>query len=145
MHDRTEWKRGEPGPRKIGKKTYVNLVEFSRPCAACGKPFSIHVTAKIANGAADSNSFGLKNCPEHRRGGSKDTTELDQLRMANGIMREELEGLYVRDKELFAELQALKARLSVHETPNTDLFRDQVIEALVNDASRILTFPWAKL
>lgn len=144
MHDRTEWKRGEPGPRKIGKKTYVNLVEFSRSCATCGKPFSIHVTAKIANGGADSNSFGLKNCLEHRRGGPKDTTELDQLRMANNVMREELDGLYARDKELFAENQVLKARLVVYETPNADPFRDQVIEALVRDASRTLTpkMPW---
>lgn len=116
MHDRTAWTRGPAGPKTIGKKTYKDLVEFSRPCATCSELFSIFVTAKIAGGHADSNSFGLKNCTKHRRnktGAQGD--EVDTLRMANQVMSDELSGLYVRDKEQFAEIQALKARLAGYE------------------------------
>lgn len=113
MHDRTEWLRGPPGPKTIKGREYKNLTEFSRRCATCEAPFSIYVTDKIAAGHADSNSFGLKNCPEHRRTATRaDNGEVEQLRMANSVMRQELEGLYARDKELFAENQELKARLA---------------------------------
>lgn len=112
MHDRTPWTRGPDGPKFIKNRTYRNLVEFSRPCATCQKPFSILVTNKIASGTADSNSFGLKNCPEHRRSSVRvDNTELETLRMANQTMRQELVGLYQRDKDMFAEVQALKAQI----------------------------------
>jgi hypothetical protein len=116
MHDRTAWTRGPAGPKTIGKKTYKDLVEFFRPCATCAEPFSIFVTSKIAGGQADSNSFGLKNCPKHRRNKSgAEGDEVDTLRMANQVMSEELKGLYGRDKEQFAEIQALKARLATYE------------------------------
>lgn len=116
MHDRTPWTRGEAGEVKIKNRIYKNLVEFSRECATCKKPFSIYVTENIADGKSDSNSFGLKNCEEHRR--NKPTVELaeiEALKMANSTMKEELAGLYVRDREQFAQIQELKARLSAYE------------------------------
>lgn len=116
MHNRSEWLRGSPGPKTIKGREYKNLVEFSRKCQTCEAPFSIYVTSKIAAGHADSNSFGLKNCPDHRRNKTgAQGVEVEQLRMANNIMRQELEGLYARDKDLFAENQALKARLATYE------------------------------
>lgn len=101
MHDRTEWTRGEGG---AGKKK--NLVEFTRPCVSCGKPFAILVTEKIADGHADSNSFGLKNCEEHRRGSPKSAAR---------VMQAELDELYRRDRAQFAEIQELKAKLAAYE------------------------------
>ena len=119
-HDRSEWTRGRSGELQIKNRTYKDLVEFTRPCASCGKPFSIFVTSKIAAGQADSNSFGLKNCPEHRRNTrTADTSETEALRMANSVMKAELDGLYARLAQY--ELQpAMKARA----------------------ASDGLTFPW---
>lgn len=112
MHDRTDWRRGLTGTHKIKDREYKNLTEFSRPCANCGNRFSIFVTDKIAAGHADSNSFGLKNCEQHRRSPVRaDNAELERLRMANSVMKQELEGLYARDHALFAELQECKARL----------------------------------
>jgi hypothetical protein len=99
MRDRTGWTRGAAD---LGRKK--NLVEFSRPCATCGKPFSILVTKKIASGKADSNSFGLKNCEEHRRG----TAPKRDLEAEIAILQK-------RDKELFAENMALKAKLAALE------------------------------
>lgn len=143
MHDRTGWLRGRAGEHKIKNRTYKNLVEFTRQCATCEQPFSIFVTEKIANGHADSNSFGLKNCPEHRRTPIRPDNgpEMDKLRMANQIMREELEGLYARDKELFAENQVLKARLASYEgvTLNASSLEDALVAVRTDPA---LTFPW---
>jgi hypothetical protein len=102
MRDRTDWTRTAEG---LGRKK--NLVQFSRPCATCGNSFSIVVTKKIADGKADSNSFGLKNCEEHRRG-TKPASDLE-------TMRAELAVLKQRDKELFAENQALKAKIAALE------------------------------
>lgn len=121
MHDRTEWIKGRTGPVTLKNKrgrehTYANLTEFTRPCKTCEKPFSIFVTSKIAAGHADSNSFGLKNCEEHRQGhGGVSSVEVEALRMSNATMRAELTGLYERDKALFAENQVLKARLATYE------------------------------
>jgi len=99
MRDRTEWTRGANG---LGRKK--NLVEFLRQCATCGAPFSILVTKRIADGEADSNSFGLKNCEEHRRSNA-----------AARNAEEELAILKQRDKEQFAEIQELKAKLAAFE------------------------------
>lgn len=116
MHDRSKWTRGSTGDHTIKNRPYKNLTEFSRRCATCDGLFSIFVTSKIADGHADSNSFGLKNCPNHRRAPIRtDDAETERLRMANRVMSEELEGFYARDRELFAENQALKARLAIHE------------------------------
>jgi hypothetical protein len=101
MHDRTGWERGEIGAVVIKGKRYPKLVPFTRPCATCGQNFSIFVTEKIADGHADSNSFGLKNCEDHRRNRTAaDNTELDMLRTANKTMSEELTAAYTQIREL---------------------------------------------
>lgn len=118
MHDRTGWVRGSDGPHTIRHKTYKHLTQFTRACATCGKPFSIFVTRRVADGHADSNSFGLKNCEQHRRGVSAaDTFELDMLRSKDRTMSEELAGLYQRNTELAAEVLELRARLARYEVP----------------------------
>lgn len=108
MRDRSEWKRGDTGPVKVGKKKYPRLTEFSRPCATCKKPFSIYVTEKIAEGLADSNNFGLKNCEEHRRDGNP--VELDNLRSKDKVMSDELSGLYETIRELKERLAQYELR-----------------------------------
>ena len=101
MHDRTEWTRGTTIRTTRGKE----LFEFARPCATCGKSFSVFVNQKIADGEADSNSFGLKNCEEHRRNN----------RPAKRDWEAELAVLYERDKAQVAEIQQLKAQLHAYE------------------------------
>lgn len=120
MRDRSGWVRGIAGPRVIKGKTYKNLIEFTRACATCTQPFSIFVTEKIASGQADSNSFGLKNCEAHRRGGvvqSVDVKELEMLRSKDRTMSEELSTLYLRNKELLAENLALRTQLAKYDLP----------------------------
>lgn len=119
MHDRSEWTRETDTEHKIGRKTYKNLIRFTRKCVTCEQPFSIFVTEKIASGIADSNSFGLKNCEAHRRNPARaaGVEDMEQLRMANNTMRDELAGLYERDKRQFAEIQELKGRLAQYELP----------------------------
>jgi hypothetical protein len=130
MHDRSEWERGTPGPKTIKGREYKNLIEFKRPCASCGEPFSIYVTSKIANGHADSNSFALKNCEKHRRNRSAaDESEVETLRTANVTMREELTGLYEQVRTQFEELQICKAKLAQYELP----------AALVEQAANMMT------
>lgn len=115
MQDRKEWVRCEGGPVKLKGKIYPNLVEFRRNCATCNEPFSIHVTQKIANGA-DSHSFGLKNCEKHRRNKSADEVAVGSpVYMANLVMKDELEGLYVQMAAMREENSALRQRLSVYE------------------------------
>jgi hypothetical protein len=116
MQSREGWTRAEPGPKVVKGKTYKTLVEYVRGCSVCAKPFSIFVTAKIASGHSDSNSFGLRNCEEHRRSRMHaDATELSKLRTANATMADELPGLYERVRVQFEEIQVLKARLAVYE------------------------------
>jgi len=115
MHDRTPWTRGATGNHVIKNRTYKNLTEFSRPCQACGNPFSIFVTSKIADGLADSNSFGLKNCEHHRRNKSAgDTPDVEIVRMENNVMRQELEGLYSTVADLTARLAQYELAPAMH-------------------------------
>jgi len=128
MRDRTGWMRGSSGPQTIKGKKYNNLVEFHRGCQFCGKPFSIFVTEKIAMGHADSNSFGLRNCEEHRRGRIQkdpEPADAEALRMANHVMKEELEGLY-------SQVQDLKTRLAQYELP----------AAMADVAAQQTKMPW---
>jgi hypothetical protein len=126
MHDRSAWVRGAAGETKIGKKNYKNLTEFSRPCVTCGKPFSIFVTPKIAAGISDSNSFGLKNCEEHRRSAVRDVGDIEALRSANNTMRLELDALYRTVGEL-------RERLATYE-----------LQPAMERAASPLTFPWTQ-
>ena len=114
MHDRTKWTRGSTGPTTNSGK---NLVQFSRPCAACNQPFSVYVTEKIASGKADSNAFGLRNCLAHRRpmrrkGEPAPVTDaqVDALVSKDRIMTAELEGMYEEIKLLKAENDKLKEK-----------------------------------
>lgn len=118
MHDRTGWIRGSDGPHTIRNKTYKHLTQFTRACATCGQPFSIFVTPRVANGQADSNNFGLRNCEKHRgHGPAIDAHELELLRSKDRTMSEELSGLYQRNKELAAEILELRTRLAKYEFP----------------------------
>lgn len=120
-HSRERWERGPTGPVKIKGKSYPKLVEFSRPCMTCGKPFSIFVTEKIADGHADSNSFGLKNCEDHRRNKSTvDTVETEMLRTANATMSAELTAAYTQIRELQARLNKYELRAALSE-----MFKEQ--------------------
>lgn len=110
MRDRTIWEKGVTGPQTINGHTYKNLTRYTRRCVSCGEPFSIFVTAKIAAGHADSNSFGLTTCEKHRRNKTS-TSELDTLRTANATMKDELAGLYERVRDL-------EARLAKYELPS---------------------------
>jgi hypothetical protein len=109
MHDRSAWTKAGSGPQTINGKSYKNLVEFKRPCATCGEPFSIFVTNRIASGHADSNSFGLKNCEQHRRGGRTNAEEqAKDLAIRN--LRDECESH-------LAYIQELKAELALYKPP----------------------------
>ena len=126
MRDRSEWIRGETGPQKIGTRSYKRLTEFSRPCATCKQPFSIFVTEKIAEGLADSNNFGLRNCEVHRRGAAPiDSEELESLRTKDRVMADELSGLYATIRDLKERLAKAEARPAAKTRPKD------------------LTFPWS--
>lgn len=147
MQSREGWTRAESGPKVIKGKTYKSLTEFIRSCSVCNRPFSIYVTDKIASGIADSNSFGLRNCEEHRRSRTvADNTELEALRSYKGTTAEELKALYVRNSELFNEVQVLKARLATYELkPMFETFNSQTAigcETVQNTTDSNLTFPW---
>ena len=127
MRDRSEWIRGETGPQKIGTRSYKRLTEFSRPCATCKQPFSIFVTEKIAEGLADSNNFGLRNCEVHRRGAAPiDSEELESLRTKDRVMADELSGLSATIRDLKERLAKAEAR-PAPKAPTRDL-----------------TFPWGQ-
>jgi hypothetical protein len=114
-------------------KQYRHMTEWSRPCSICSVSFSIFEKT----GAIDANSrFGNKTCDAHRglipaieKGvlawdsgakciipgpalGGVNLAELQQLRMINKCMKEELEGLYADLQEYtqkFGKLGVKKA------------------------------------
>lgn len=102
----------------LGKKNYRNMEEWSRPCAVCGAKFFIYTQAKASN---INSSFGLKTCAAHRGQrpgavqGLPDPNEFERLRTANANMTQELAELHPYNKELFEEVQRLKARLATYE------------------------------
>lgn len=119
-------------------KQYRHMREWRRPCVVCEG--DVQVFEKV--GAVDANSrFSNRTCKDHRGmlpaiekgylAWSKDlrgmvpgpscvssepaaisTEELEELRMANKIMKEELSGLYARRNELIAEVEELKKLLA---------------------------------
>lgn len=113
MQDRSAWIRGPSGPTTIGTRKYNNLTKFTRACATCGEPFSIYVTQRIADGQADSNNFALKNCEAHRQ--SRRAPDDAALVESNNTMRQELDGLYVRVKELTEENARLRDELAKYD------------------------------
>lgn len=123
MHDRSEWTKGDGGPKTIKNRTYKDLVEFTRPCATCGQPFSIFVTKRIASGHADSNSFALKNCEAHRR--NKMAADTQELKDAIEIRDIELDVLRTKVADL-------EARLAKYELP----------AALASVQNNLQKLPW---
>lgn len=117
-------------------KQYRHMKEWSRPCVVCDAKFSAFENAT----RADANSqFSNKTCTAHRGllpalekgfiawskeagaivpgakcGGSsaEGGEDLERLHMMVATMKEELDPLYGRNKELFAEIQVLKAKLA---------------------------------
>lgn len=101
----------------LGRKQYRNMEEWSRPCAICGTRFSIFTRtgAEYVN-----SSFGLITCKEHRgikpeAGSVVDYTELENLRAFKSVTEEELAGVYMHNRELQAQVDALTTRLAQYE------------------------------
>lgn len=115
MHNRDVWTRGESGPKEIKGKTYKNLVEFSRKCASCSEPFSIFVTQHIASGKADSNSFGLVNCEQHRR--NKSNANVADLEMQLQAERVKNHMIQMHCEELECSVRVMHEKLSKYELP----------------------------
>jgi hypothetical protein len=102
----TKWWRGK----------HLHLYRLRKNCAQCGKEMILDVTKAAIAGTAKNAGLHLTRCPECRavsKGGggtSRPTTrteptagtndELETLRTANVTMKEELEGLYMQNKEL---------------------------------------------
>lgn len=126
----------------LSGKQYRDMKEWSRPCAVCKAKFSVFEKT----GTVDANSrFSNRTCDAHRNllaavekgylvwseaaGGMVTGTacvgvvgavgadELERLRMMVATMKEELTGLYARDKGHFAEIQQIKSRLAKYELP----------------------------
>ena len=118
---------------------FRNAHRIVRQCPTCADSYAIEVTTAALLGQAKNHGLGLRRCKNCRSalkrkditneyaerkargadGGTSaaDSVELEQLRTANVTMKEELDGLYVRNKELFAEVQVLKAKLAQYELP----------------------------
>jgi hypothetical protein len=94
MQDRSAWSRVAEGPKYLRGRDYSHLIEFRRLCSTCGEPFSIFVTHRIADGGADTNSFGLVNCDAHRRtrnGKGEAPQTMAELRAENRRLRAVIE------------------------------------------------------
>lgn len=136
MKSRDGWERGQDGPMQLNGKSYKHLVEFKRTCASCGVPFSIFVTKKIAAGHADSNSFGLRNCGQHRR--NKPGSETGDVFAQ--VERERNEA-WEMNTQLMATVGELTRRLGQYELPAA--LRTVGCETVQNTANGVSTkMPW---
>lgn len=103
----TKWWRGK----------HLHLYRLRKNCAQCGKEMILDVTKAAIMGTAKNAGLHLTRCPDCRAvskeggGTSRPTTrseptpasessELEMLRTANATMKEELDGLYMQNKEL---------------------------------------------
>lgn len=126
----------------IEGKQYKHMREWSRPCAICGgaiaafeKMNTVDANSRFSNRTCKEHRGLL---PAFEKGfiawnkdagaivaGGKcknsdgtgeivtaDGEELERLRMMVASMKEELDPLYARNKELFAEIQVLKAKMA---------------------------------
>lgn len=150
----------------LGKKQYRNMEEWSRPCAACQKSFSIFVRQ---NTTGINSNFGYRNCKEHR--GQKvgaagvDTEVLEELQglrelavewgavwkachpllIAHGLVGIDtfaaaLQRLAEHDRAAFEEVQVLKAKLAQFDLSTA--FAAIGCEPVQNTTGSKLTFPW---
>lgn len=157
------WQGGEP-ITKHWNGEFIHLYRVTRPCASCATVISIDVTKKALLGTSKNAGLLLRNCPKCRearkaggpgsRGGKSrpsidETTaplaiidDTEKLQMMVNVMREELDGLYGRDKELFAENQVLKARLATYELQGAMAAIDS--GTVQNTSNGVLpkSFPW---
>ena len=104
----TKWWRGK----------HLHLYRLRKNCAQCGKEMILDVTKAAIAGTAKNAGLHLTRCSECRAvskegGGTSrpttarseptpaaDSAELEALRTANVTMKEELDGLYMQNKEL---------------------------------------------
>lgn len=116
------WQGGGPITKYWGGN-YVHLYRLTRACATCGAEISLDVTRGALDGTKKNAGLLLRNCPKCRaerkaggvgsRGGRSrpvaadaavaapaNNEELERLRATIATMKEELEGLYVLNKEL---------------------------------------------
>jgi hypothetical protein len=130
-HSREGWIEGKThNSVTLYGKPYRDMKEWYRPCSVCGVNFSVFEKRDALDA---SSRFSYRTCDNHRNlmpamekgfitwstelGGMvpgamcvsgyvrpMNNTEMDQLRMVNKTMKEELDCLYPRVKELEAKL-----------------------------------------
>jgi hypothetical protein len=130
------WQGGEAVTKKWNGD-FIHLYRVRRACKTCNAEIKLDVTKNALMGFRKNAGLLLRNCPTCRaerknggpgsRGGKSrpvadapselsglevetNAPELETLRMANHVMREELEGLY-------ATVAELKSRLALYELP----------------------------
>ena len=123
------WNGGAP-VTKYWNGDYIHLYRVTRPCANCGAEISLDVTKKALDGSKKNAGLLLRNCPKCRaerkaggvgsRGGKSrpvagdapvaaaPNEELAALRTMVATMKEDLEGLYVQNRELRERLSDVK-------------------------------------
>lgn len=95
----------------LGRKSYRNMEEWSRPCAVCGEKFSIFTNM---NSAGTNSSFGLKTCKEHR--GQKVGGGVIMGEEYAQILQERDEA-WATNTELLTQNAELRRRLAQYELP----------------------------
>lgn len=113
------WRYDKP-VRKWFQGGFRNAHRITRECPTCAGTYAIEVTTAALLGSAANHGLALRRCKACRaalkRGGVEyaarkeqdgtgaDISELERLRAANATMKEELSGLYARNKELTEKL-----------------------------------------
>ena len=104
------WKVGET-ITKWWRGKFLHLYRLRKACAQCGVEMVLDVTKAAIDGTAKNAGLHIVRCPGCRQSSPKGTSrpvvlgsapaapidvnaELEQLRMANKIMKEELDGFY---------------------------------------------------
>lgn len=141
------WTGGEPVTKRW-RGDFIHLYRVRRPCKTCAGEISIDVTKRALQGFSKNAGLLLRNCPTCRearkaggpgsRGGTSRPTvdaipfatiappgaELERLGMMISTMREELDGLYVQNRDL-------RERLAKYELP-----------AAMAEVARETKMPW---
>lgn len=130
------WSGGAP-VSKHWRGTFYKLFRVTRPCATCGGIISLDVSRRALEGTAHNAGLRMTNCAECRaeqkakpggpgsRGGMSrpvvtrperpNSASPDELKMANAVMTQELEGLYATVRELRSTVVELRDRLTLYE------------------------------
>lgn len=153
------WTGGEP-VTKYWNGDFVHLYRLTRPCNTCGAEMSIDVSKRALEGKARNAGLLLRNCPKCReerknggpgsRGGKSrptvdspnappaDKSELERLQMMVNNLKAEVDPVYERNREMYAENQVLKARLSKYEL-NEATFEQALVDPPIVSSE---TSPW---